>query len=143
MVVIVLVTGASFPVQASLWLVPLVALVGLPWRDHLWWAGAEALHFGAVWLYLASDSVADRGLPAGWYALTLFTRLVAVCWLGYAAWRRAARRPPVFTDDDVDVSDDDVDGPDVDGPYTEADGEVDPLAGPLADAADSLVVRFR
>ncbi|MBK8758401.1 MAG: hypothetical protein IPM08_15155 [Actinomycetales bacterium] len=36
----------GLPVQASLWLVPLVALVGLRWRDHLWWAGAEALHFG-------------------------------------------------------------------------------------------------
>lgn len=168
MVVIVLVTGASFPVQASLWLVPLVALVGLPWRDHLWWAGAEALHFGAVWLYLASDSVADRGLPAGWYALALLTRLVAVCWLGYAAWRRAVRRHPDVTQDERGVQADPSTDPETDhegetDPFvaadrwparqadalldpealTESDGEVDPLAGPLAGAADSLVVRFR
>ena len=60
--------------QASLWLVPLVALVGLRWRDHLIWASAEALHFGGVWLYLAGTSTPDRGLPSGWYALTLVVR---------------------------------------------------------------------
>ena len=71
MVAIVLMTGKSFPVQASVWLVPLVALVGIQWRDHLVWSGAEALHFGAVWLYLAGSSVPDRGLPSGWYLLLL------------------------------------------------------------------------
>ncbi|MEI2650487.1 MAG: hypothetical protein V9G15_16105 [Dermatophilaceae bacterium] len=97
MVVVVLVTGKSFPVQSSLWLVPLVALVGLSWRDHLLWAGAEALHFGGVWLYLAGISVADRGLPAGWYAVTLIARLVAVAWLAALTWRLAWRRPPEET----------------------------------------------
>ena len=137
MVVIVLVTGASFPVQASLWLVPLVALVGLPWRDHLWWAGAEALHFGAVWLYLAGNSVADRGLPGGWYALALLLRLGAVSWLGYAAWHRARRRPPDFTDHVTDHFIDHV------ADHLDDGDEADPLAGRLAGASDNLVVHFR
>ena len=42
MLAIVLVTGTALPPQASLWLLPLVALVGLRWRDHLIWAGVEA-----------------------------------------------------------------------------------------------------
>lgn len=119
MVAIVLVTGKSFPVQASLWLVPLVALVGLRWRDHLIWAGAEALHFGAVWLYLAGTSVADRGLPSGWYLLLLVVRLLGVGWLVAQTWSMARARMP----------------------WLVSAAETDPLAGPLTDAPDALVVR--
>ena len=121
MIVIVVLTGKAFPVQSSLWLVPLVALVGLHWREHLWWAGAEALHFGAVWLYLAGVSVPDRGLPSGWYLLALATRLVAVGALAVLTWRMAWRRPP-----------------DPDGPTAQ---ETDPLAGPLTGAPDTLLVK--
>lgn len=120
MLAIVLVTGKSFPVQASLWLVPLVALVGLRWRDHLIWAGAEALHFGGVWLYLAGMSVADRGLPSGWYLLTLAVRVAGVLWLGMQTWWLATDRLPALFDPE----------------------EPDPLAGPLADAPDALVLRI-
>jgi hypothetical protein len=80
----VLVTGAAVPVQASLWLVPLVALSSLPWRDMLIWAGAEAAYYPMVWLYLGGLQEPDRGLPAGWYALFLLLRLAAV---GYLMWR--------------------------------------------------------
>lgn len=85
-VAIVLVTGKSFPVQASLWLVPLVALAGLRWRDILPWWAAEAAHFVAVWLYLGGLDNPSRGLPAGWYALFLLVRVATVLWLAVAAW---------------------------------------------------------
>lgn len=93
-VAVVLVTGKTFPVQASLWLVPLVALAGLRWRDHLVWALAEAVHFVAVWLYLAGLSDPDRSLPAGWYAVALLGRVAAVVWLAVRAWQGATREDP-------------------------------------------------
>lgn len=87
-----LVTGASFPVQSSLWLVPLLALVGLPWRDLLIWSGAEAVHWGAVWLHIAAQSDSSRGLPGSWYAVLLLARLAAVLWVVRQTWVRAMRR---------------------------------------------------
>lgn len=90
----VLVSGKSFPVQASLWLVPLVALAGLRWRDHLVWALAEAVHFVAVWLYLGGLQNADRSLPASWYAAALLVRVAAVVFLAVRAWQTATRLPP-------------------------------------------------
>ena len=119
MLAIVLVTGKSFPVQASLWLVPLVALVGLRWRDHLVWSGAESLHFGAVWLYLAGSSVPDRGMPSGWYLLFLLLRLLSIGWLVAQTWWQVRDRMPMVL----------------------SPAETDPLAGPLTDAPDELIVR--
>lgn len=121
MVAIVLVTGKSFPVQSSLWLVPLVALVGLRWRDHLIWAATEALHFGGVWLYIAGQSVAERGLPVGWYAVTLTARVIGVAWLAWQAAKVGRERLPSYVDPE----------------------EADPLAGPLAGAPDAVVVQVR
>jgi hypothetical protein len=92
LVAIALVTGKAFPVQASLWLLPLVALCGVRWRDHLLWAGAEALHFVAVWLYVGGLSKPDRGLPPGWYAVFLTLRLLAVGYLVWRVWHTAAQR---------------------------------------------------
>lgn len=90
-VAVVLVSGKSFPVQSSLWLVPLVALAGLRWRDHLVWALAEAVHFVAVWLYLGGLQNADRSLPASWYAVALLGRVAAVVFLAARAWQTASR----------------------------------------------------
>ena len=91
-VAVALLTGKAFPVQASLWLLPLVALCGLRWRDHLLWAGAEALHFVAVWLYVGGLSKPDRGLPPGWYAVFLVLRVAAVAYLVWRVWH-TGRRP--------------------------------------------------
>ena len=56
MLATVLVTGAALPPQASLWLLPLIALVGLRWRDHLIWAGVEAASLrGGVALHRRAD----------------------------------------------------------------------------------------
>ena len=90
---VALVTGKSFPVQASLWLLPLVALCAVRWRDHLLWAGAEAMHYAMVWLYIGGMSKSDRGLPAPWYAVFLVLRVAAVLYLVWRVWHTAAQRP--------------------------------------------------
>jgi uncharacterized membrane protein len=115
---IVLVTGKSFTVQSSLWLVPLVALAALQWRDHLIWAGAEAVNFIAVWLVIAANTVPDRGLPSSWYAVLSMIRVVAVLWLVAWVWLRARDR------------------------FGALQGEPDDLAGPMAGAPDAVLVRF-
>jgi hypothetical protein len=149
-----LLTGKAFPVQSSLWLVPLVALCGLRWRDHLLWAGAEALHFVAVWLYVGGLSKPDRGLPPGWYAVSLVLRVLAVGYLVWRVWHTAAARPepvlePVLgptldpTHDPTHESLSDRAGPDPsDGSKTLPDAVVDELAGDFTDAPDRLLVRL-
>ena len=127
MVGIVLVTGKSFTVQSSVWLLPLIAWCAIQWRDHLIWAGAEALNFVAVWLTIAATTVPDRGLPAPWYAFFSMLRVVAVLWLVAVVWLRARERRG-------------ADG--AGGADGEGVGEVDDLAGPLAGAEDGLIVRF-
>ncbi|HHU09082.1 MAG TPA: hypothetical protein GXZ60_03560, partial [Intrasporangiaceae bacterium] len=80
-VVVVLLTAPAIPVQASLWLVPLVAMSSLPRRDLLIWAGVEVAYFAMVWPYLGGLENADRGLPGGWYALFLALRVGAIAYL--------------------------------------------------------------
>ncbi|HEV7172793.1 glycosyltransferase 87 family protein [Pedococcus sp.] len=130
-----LITGKSFPVQSSLWLVPLVALCGLRWRDHLVWASAEALHFVAVWLYVGGLSRPDRGLPPGWYAVFLVLRVASVAYLVGRVWHTAAQRrevPEVKAEPDGEVEQDQL---------VEQD-EPDELAGVFGAAPDRLIVRL-
>ncbi|EAP98002.1 putative transmembrane protein [Janibacter sp. HTCC2649] len=101
-VAVVLISGKSFPVQTSLWLVPLVALAGLRWRDHLVWALAEAVHFMAVWLYLSGLQNPDKSLPPGWYAVALLLRVGAVGFLAVRAWQTATG--PGDDTDDLETS---------------------------------------
>jgi hypothetical protein len=130
MLAIVMLTGKSMTVQSALWLVPLAALVGLAWKDVLAWSATEALHFEAVWLYLAGTSAPSRGLPASWYAVFLVVRLGGVLWLLARTWQLALARPPVLDDD----------GAVVESPWGDEDS--DELAGPLRGEPDRLVVRF-
>lgn len=123
MVALVLVTGKSFTVQSSLWLVPLVALSLVQWRDHLIWAGAEAINFVAVWLVIAAVSVPDRGMPNGWYGFLSMVRVAAVGWLVVVVWLRARERWG-GADDGVQPV------------------EPDELAGVMSGAPDRLLVRF-
>jgi hypothetical protein len=127
MLVIVLVTGKSVPVQAGLWLLPLIALIGLKWRDHLIWAGFEATYFVAVWLYIAGLNKPDRGLPSRPYAVLLGLRLAALLFVLVQVWRVARSRAPLTPSESV-------------GPKQE--DEVDSLAGPMAGAPDRLLVRL-
>ena len=123
-IVLVLITGKSLPPQSSLWLVPLVALAGLPWRDHLLWAATEVCYFVAVWLYLGGLDDAVTALPAGWYAAFLVLRLAGLSWLAYAAARQALRRPPRSA---LDLA---------------LQREDDDAAGPTARRGDAVIVRY-
>ncbi len=117
-----LLVSKTVPVQASLWLLPWVALALPHWREHLWWWAAEALYVVAVWQYLVGLSDSNRALPAGFYAVIMVGRLAAIAWLGWQAWR-AGRHPD---DDEV---------------RRDGDGH-DPAAGPLRGVEDRVVVRF-
>jgi len=130
MLVIVVVTSKSVPVQAGLWLVPLIALVGIQWRDHLIWAGFEATYFVAVWLYIAGLSKPDRGLPSRGYSVLLGFRLAAMLFVLVQVWRVARSREAVPGDLEPEPFE------------AEQVDEVDPLAGPMAGAADAVLVRF-
>lgn len=78
----VLLTAKMLPVQTSLLLLPLIALSGLRWRDHLIWAGTELVYFVGVWLYIAGESTSNRGLPATFYLIMLLARLAGIAWIG-------------------------------------------------------------
>jgi hypothetical protein len=136
---VALVTGKSFPVQASLWLLPLLALCGLRWRDHLLWAGAEVMHFAMVWLYIGGMSKADRGLPGPWYAVFLVLRVAAVLYLVWRVWRTASRRPAA-EEGAEECAEEGAEEPDAPGAPVQPDE--DELAGPFAGARDHLIVRI-
>lgn len=85
--------GKAVPVQAALWLLPLAAMAGVRWRDHLIWAGCEALHFGAVWLYVGALTTPDRALPGPWYVVFLFIRVAGITWLVTRVWQTALYPP--------------------------------------------------
>jgi len=155
MLVIVIVTGKAVPVQAGLWLLPLIALVGMQWRDHLIWAGFEATYFVAVWLYIAGLSKPERGLPVRGYSALLLLRLVAMLFVLVQVWRVARSRPPAGPEavdhEAVDRSDSGAVEPVGEGERVGDDErvdedapvqEVDPLAGPMAGAPDAVLVRF-
>jgi hypothetical protein len=78
----VLFTAKSLPVQASLLLLPLIALSGLRWRDHLIWAATELVYFVGIWLYIGGETTSNRGLPALFYLLMLAARLAGIAWVG-------------------------------------------------------------
>lgn len=95
-----LVCATSLPVQSSLLLLPLIALSGLAWRDHLIWAVGECAYFVGVWLFIAADSAPGKGLSAPVFLVLLLARLGSIGWIGVQAVRRyradlsaAGRRP--------------------------------------------------
>ena len=118
----------SLPPQLGLLLLPLIALAGLRWRDHLIWATAELAYFVGVWLYIAAADAANRGLPAGFYLVLILVRCSAIGWLAVQAVRAA--RDPV--QDPVRVPVDEFEPP------PDAD---DPAAGPIASRPDALLAR--
>lgn len=90
MLLIVLLTSRELPVQASLWVLPLLALSGVSWRDHLLWAGAEAVHFVTVWMHIGFASDPGRGLAGEDYAAAVLLRAAALAWVLSQATRTAA-----------------------------------------------------
>jgi hypothetical protein len=85
----------ALPVQASLLLLPLIALSGLRWRDHLIWATTELVYFVGIWLYIAGDTTPSRGLPDSFYLVLLVARLAGIAWVGWQGVQayRARSRP--------------------------------------------------
>ncbi len=140
--VVVIATGKSIPVQTSLWLLPLVALAGLRWRDHLIWAGCEVAYFVAVWLYLGGLSDPAKGLPIAWYAVFTTVRLIGLGYLAVTVWRRAMRRIlPDAPLEDAEADVEDLRPHRYDDPATSpGDVDVDDVAGPLTGSADHVVV---
>jgi uncharacterized membrane protein len=118
---IVVLTGKSWPVQASLWLLPLAALARPRWRDHLIWVSCEAAYFVGVWLYVAGQTQPSRGLPGSWYSVLVAVRAAGLLYL-VCMVIRDARRP------ELDV--------------VRLAGDDDPLGGPFDGSEDSVVVRF-
>jgi uncharacterized membrane protein len=140
---IVLLTGKSFPVQDSLWLLPLVALALPRWREHLGWFVGEAAYFVCVWLYAASISTPTRGMPGRGYVWVLIVRLVLVGGLVLITWREAWRPEldPVRNPDPDAIS---SGVPEEErGSYAEERPYFDdPLGGPFDGAPDRLIVRL-
>ena len=81
MLVVVMLTSRALPVQAALWVLPLVALCAIRWRDHLVWAGAEFAYFVVVWGFIARSSNSAKALPQEWFAVFVAVRLIAVLFL--------------------------------------------------------------
>jgi hypothetical protein len=96
MFAVVLISSKAMPVQASLLLLPLMALSGVRWRDHLIWASTELVYFVGIWLYIGGETTPNRGLPAVFYLLMLVARLSGIAWVGVQGVLifRSAAEPP-------------------------------------------------
>ena len=114
---IVVVTGKAWPVQASLWLLPLAALARPRWRDFLVWQACEVLYFLGIWSYLAYTTGGNnKGLPQGGYHLAIAAHLLGTLYLCAVVVRDMlmAERDPVRQDGSDDPSGGVLDGaPDV------------------------------
>jgi len=84
-----LVVSKSIPPQVSVLLLPLIALVGLRWRDHLIWVTCEIGYFVGVWLYIAAQSDSAKGLPPAFYLILLLARSAAIAYLAVRAVQAA------------------------------------------------------
>ena len=84
-----LLVSKSMPPQVSILLLPLIALVGLKWRDQLIWAVCEIGYFVGVWLYIAAQSDAGKGLPPAFYLILLLARAASIAYLAVRAVQTA------------------------------------------------------
>ncbi len=89
MLVIVMITGKAMSVQSCLWVLPLIALAGMRWREHLIWAGVEMTYFVMTWMYAGLASNPGKALPAAGYAIFLAVRLIAYVGLAWTSWETA------------------------------------------------------
>ncbi|GGB23106.1 membrane protein [Flexivirga endophytica] len=96
MLVIVMLTGKSMSVQSCMWVLPLMALVALRWREHLMWAGAEIAYFVMTWLYIAGPSNTAKAMPGAAYSFFLLIRVIAYVGIAWASWESSEdlRRDP-------------------------------------------------
>lgn len=140
---IVMITGRALPVQSALWLLPLIALARLPWRDHLIWASAEVLYFVAIWLYLGGESDPSKSLPLPWMLLFSVLRILSIAWLVTSVWRQVRQRQPLPEPDPQGTP---ATGLTIGGelePLLTMEQEPDDLAGPFSGLPDRMTVAFR
>lgn len=97
MLLIVALTAKSLSVQSGLWLLPLLALSGIRWRDHLLWAAAEIIHFEATWLHIGFGSDPGKGLPPETYGMAILLRLSGWAWVLGMVWMTPERSGPTTT----------------------------------------------
>ena len=81
MLLAVMLFARTLPVQAALWVLPLLAACALTWRTHLIWAAGEVAYFLVVWPFVARASNAAKALPDGWYAAFVVLRLAGLVFL--------------------------------------------------------------
>lgn len=93
MLVIVLFTGKAVSVQSCLWVLPLMALVALRWREHLLWAGAEIVYFVMTWMFIAGPSNTAKAMPGAAYAFFLLIRMLAYVGIAWASWESSQDLP--------------------------------------------------
>jgi uncharacterized membrane protein len=86
-----LLTNKVYSPQYVLWLLPLAALARPRWRDIAIWQAGEVLHYLTVWLYLASLSDTERGMPDDVYWLVTTVRLACTAYLAAIVVRDVLR----------------------------------------------------
>lgn len=97
MLVVVFLTARALPVQAALWVLPLVAACAIRWRDHLIWAGAEFAYFVVVWGFIARATNVGKALPETWFGLFVGLRLVGLLLLARAGIQAVGHGRPRAT----------------------------------------------
>nr|WP_298987814.1 glycosyltransferase 87 family protein [uncultured Micrococcus sp.] len=77
-------TNKVYSPQFVIWLIPLMALALPRWRDFWVWQTVEALHFFAVWMYLAktaAGSMPQHSMDDSVYVAAILAHMLAVLWL--------------------------------------------------------------
>jgi len=94
--------------QYVLWLIPLAAMARPRWRDFLLWQICEVLYFGAIWWFLQQFGTSNKGLPDGWYNVSVAVHLLATAWFAAMVVRDIYRpqHDPVRSDGQPDDRDD-------------------------------------
>gem|GEM_PF-622166 len=142
-------TNKVYSPQFVIWLIPLMALALPRWKDFWVWQVIEALHFFAVWMYLAkgsSGSEPQHSLDDSVYVLAILAHMVAVLWLcGRVVVEMFAPRHDLVRQSaggggglegaGLNATGRDGAGPSAPGAApTRVDLDADPLAGALRDA---------
>ncbi|CAN5594174.1 glycosyltransferase 87 family protein [soil metagenome] len=94
MLLIVMLTATSVSLQTGLWVLPVLALSAVMWRDHLIWAAIEIVHFEAAWLYIGFSADRGRGLPPQAYAVAVAARALAWAYVVGRIWWEARSAAP-------------------------------------------------
>lgn len=83
-------TNKVYSPQFVVWLIPLLALALPRWRDFWVWQTVEALHFFAVWMYLAkgvAETPPQHSMDDSVYVAAILAHMLAVLWLcGRVVW---------------------------------------------------------